>query len=150
MTTPNRTTDRQSLVSAAPPRSRLVDRLIRTLLGIAAAAGVAWGLWRLGGGGVSAGGAGLLAGVATIALWLIVETPGDPGRGWLGRVAVPGPARLAVELALLGLGATAIWLGGSRAASETLLTVAGLHLFLSWERVAWLCGRRATADRANG
>ena len=77
---------------------------------------------------------GLLAGIATIAVWLIFETPGDPGGGWLGQVAIPGPARLLGELGLLGLAATAIWLGGSRAASETLLTVAGLHLFLSWER----------------
>ncbi len=94
--------------------------------------------------------AGLLAGIATIAFWLIFETPGDPGGGWLGQVAVPGPVRLTGELVLLGLAATAIWLGGSRAASETLLTVAGLHLFLSWERAAWLCGRRATGDQGTG
>jgi hypothetical protein len=127
---------------APPPVSRVIDRLIRALLGLAVATGLAWGLWMLGGGGAGAGVMGSFAGVATIAVWLVFETPGDPGRGWFGRVAVPGLLRLVGELALLGLAATAIWLGGSRAASETLLTVAGLHIFLSWERVAWLCGRR--------
>ena len=143
MPTPDQTTHDAPPGIAASPSPRLIDRLIRAILGVTIAAGVAWGLWRLIGGGTVAGTAGLLAGVATIAVWLTFETPGDPGGGWFGRIAIPGPARLLGELALLGLAATAIWLGGSRAASETLLTVAGLHLFLSWERAAWLCGRRA-------
>jgi hypothetical protein len=147
MTSSRRNNDAATAPPAAPPPSRLIDRLIRAFLGLTVSAGLAWGLWRLGGSGVAAGAAGILAGVATIAVWLLVETPGDPGGGWLGRIAVPGPLRLLGELALLALAAAAIWLGGSRAASETLLTVAGLHLFLSWERVAWLIGRRTSADQ---
>ena len=147
MTIPDRTTDDVTPLPSASPPSRLVDRLIRASLGVASAAGVAWGLWRLVGDGAVAGAVGLLAGIATIAVWLLVETPGDPGGGWLGRIAIPGPARLLGELMLLGLAATAIWLGGSRAAAETLLTVAGLQGLLSWERAAWLCGRRPSVDR---
>jgi|SRR5215203_6085681 len=147
MTTPDQMTDEATSDFTAPPPHRLIDRLIRAFLGATIAVGVAWGLWRLLGGGAVASAVGLLAGIATIAVWLIFETPGDPGGGWLGQVSIPGPARLLGELALLGLAAAAIWLGGSRAASETLLTVAGLHLFLSWERAAWLSGRRARGDQ---
>lgn len=149
MTIPDRTTDESSSDAVASP-PRLVDRLIRAALGLAISAGVAWGLGQLAGGGAAAVMAGLLAGVATIAVWLIFETPGDPGGGWLGQVAIPGPVRFLGELALLGLAAAIIWLGGSRAASETLLTVAGLHLFLSWERAVWLCGRRPSGKPGSG
>ncbi len=147
MTTPDQMTDEATSDFTAPPPHRLIDRLIRAFLGATVAAGVAWGLWRLLAGGAVASAVGLLAGIATIAVWLIFETPDDPGGGWLGLVAIPGPVRVLGELALLGLAATVIWLGGSRAASETLLTVAGLHLFLSWERAVWLLGRRATVDQ---
>lgn len=146
MTSPERTTDSEPPGAVAAPAPRLADRLIRAALGLAIAAGVAWGLWRLAGDSAAASVTGMLAGVATIAVWLIFETPGDPGGGWLGQVAVPGPVRLLGELVLLGLAAAAIWNGGSRAASETLLTVAGLHVFLSWERGAWLFCRRSTVE----
>ena len=147
MTIPDRFTDNLPSGGGASPAPRLVDRVIRAGLGLAIAAGAGWGLWRLAGGSVVAGVAGVRAGVATIAIWLAFETPGDPGGGWVGLVAIPGPVRLLGELALLGMAATTIWLGGSRAASETLLTVAGLQGFLSWERAAWLCGRRATVEQ---
>lgn len=134
-----------ALRDATPPRVRVVDRALRLALGLASGAGLAWGIWRFCDGSPGGLTAGVMVGVATIAAWLLCEPPDDPGRGWLGRVSIPRPARALGELAIIGTAAAAIWLGGSRAASETLLTVAGLHLFLSWERVAWLLGWRRRA-----
>jgi len=65
------------------------------------------------------------------------RAPGDLPRG-VSRFPVPGPARLAIELAVLGLAAYGIWAAGSRAAGETLLTFGLIHYGLSWERVRWL------------
>ncbi len=131
----------------AAPYPAAIDTPVRYLLLVAIASGLGWGVWRLVSSGAAAPAAGFAVAFATLIIWLGLMTPGDPAQGRFGRIAVPGVARLAGELVVLGLAALAIWKAGSRAAAETLLTVAGLHYALTWERVAWLLGRDARTRR---
>ena len=75
--------------------------------------------------------------LAAMALWGVFGTAGDGTRGD-PVVKTPGPIRLTLELTLFGLGALGFWLGWSRAASETFLTVSVLHYAITWERQWWL------------
>ena len=123
--------------SSAAPRLTvlLVVRFLLELV-LLAVLGV-WG-WRLGDGGMAGGGLALLVPLIAAVLWGAFSVPGDPSRNPRALVAVPGVVRLALEWALFGLAAYGLWSTGSRAAAETLLTVAGLHYALSWERIVWL------------
>lgn len=136
--------DQSGAPPAGPPAPR-TDRIVRALLALAV-----WGCfgdagWRLGGPLVG-GGAALAAAVAWI-LWAAPNDPARPGRVW---IAIPGPARLALEAALIGLAAAGVWATGSRAVGETLLTVVGLHAALTWERAAALLGRRGVGTARSG
>jgi hypothetical protein len=96
-----------------------------------------WG-WHLGGGGV---GSWLLAigfTLISMVLWGVFRTRGDSSGRQDPPVAIPGAARLALELALFGLAGYGVWTSGSRAAAETLLTIFVLHFAVTWNRVAWL------------
>lgn len=89
--------------------------------------------------------------LAAVALWGIFGTKGDGTRGD-PVVNTPGPMRLLLELTLFGLGALGIWLGLSRAAAETFLTLSVLHYAITWERQWWLlrggnAGRSRSASR---
>ena len=79
----------------------------------------------------------ILAVVAACVLWGVFGTPGDGTRG-APVVATYGPVRLLLELALFGVAGYGYWVGWSRAASETFLTVSVLHYFITWERNWWL------------
>lgn len=74
-------------------------------------------------------------------LWGVFRAPGDASSG-AGVVAIPGPLRLLLELALF---AAATWCL-AQAGAVTLAWVFGglvlLHYVLSWDRVAWLLGRQ--------
>jgi hypothetical protein len=74
----------------------------------------------------------------SMALWGVFRTRGDSSGRQDPPVAIPGVARLALELALFGLAAYGVWTSGSRAVAETLLTVFVLHYAVTWNRVAWL------------
>ena len=95
-----------------------------------------WG-WRLGGGGIRGGLLAALFVVVAGAVWGLCRAPGDLPHG-RSRIPVPGPVRLAIEFALLGLAAYGVWASGLRAAGETLLTAGAVHYALGWERVQWL------------
>lgn len=95
-----------------------------------------WG-WHRGGGGTAGVALAILLPVAGGAVWGVFGTLGDPGRG-RPVVPVPGPLRLALEVALFALGAYGLWTSGSRAAAETLLTVTALHFAVTYDRVLWL------------
>ncbi|MBB5918105.1 hypothetical protein BJY24_007017 [Nocardia transvalensis] len=75
-------------------------------------------------------------------LWGVFAVPGDRSRSGKAPVAVPGPLRLLVELAVLGGGALLLWaagLGGWALASGLALLV---YHALAYDRIAWLLGAR--------
>lgn len=114
-----------------------LNLLVRFLLELAGVAG----LFRLGA-VLGDGGSGIALGVvlaaAGIAGWGVFNVPGDRSRSGKAPVAVPGPVRLIVELAVLGIGAVGWWLAGpvGFAWAYTIALVA--HYALSWDRLAWL------------
>lgn len=112
----------------------LVHRAIELALALGLVASVAYWGWQTAD-DVTTG--WLLAGVAAVVIalvWAIARFSG--GRGFLPvAFSFSGRARLIAELLVIGIAATAAWTGGSRAASETLLTVFGVHYALNWERL---------------
>lgn len=127
-----------------PPVVPALHLAIRFLLEIAIFASYAvWG-WQTGGGGLGGGALAFVAVIVPAGLWGVFRTPGDTSGG-RAIVPIPGPARLALEMAVIGLGAAGLWTAWSRAAAETLLTVLALHYSLTWERHWWLL--RGTPDR---
>jgi hypothetical protein len=109
-----------------------VHLAIRFLLELAMLVGVGWAgwhLWRYPG--------AILAVLAAGTLWGVFGTPGDGTRG-AAVVDTPGPLRLLLELGLFATAGYGYWVGWSRAASETFLTVAALHYVITWERNWWL------------
>lgn len=79
-----------------------------------------WG-WSLGEGGIT----GAIATIVMIAIaataWGVFRVRNDPP-GKKPLVLVPGWLRLLIELSFYCLAAAGLWLSGSRAASETLMT----------------------------
>ncbi len=95
-----------------------------------------WG-WHVGDGGLLGGVLAVLFVVILGAVWGLCRVPGDLPHG-RSRVPVPGPVRIVIEFGVLGLAVYGIWVAGSRAAGETLLTAGVIHHALTWERLRWL------------
>ena len=96
-----------------------------------------WG-WSLGNGGVP--GAVAAIGVAAVAatVWGVFRVRNDPPGKVNPPVRVPGWLRLLIELSFYGLAAAGLWLGGWRAASETLITAVAIVYLVMWDRQRWL------------
>lgn len=71
-------------------------------------------------------------------LWGTFAVPGDPSRSGQAPVPVPGLLRLALELAVFGFGAWALYDAGATSLGWILAIVAVVHYALSYDRVAWL------------
>jgi hypothetical protein len=91
-----------------------------------------WG-WKTARGGIGGALLAVLAIAAPAVLWGMFRAPDDPSGG-KPIFAIPGWARLALELILIGAGVVALWTSWSRAAAETMLTLFVLHNALIWER----------------
>ena len=100
-----------------------------------------WG-WHLGGDGVMRWVLAIGFTLIAMVLWGVFRTRGDSSGRQDPPVAIPGIARLILELTLFGLAAYGVWTSGSRAAAETLLTVFALHYAVTWNRQAWLVRQR--------
>jgi hypothetical protein len=123
-----------------PARAPWPGLALRALMELAIVAGCGW--W----GYVTAGlTAGIALALLAAALWALPVTPGDPGHQ-RGLIRIPGPLRLVIEAALIGLGAAAIWTAWNRAAAETLLTVALIDAVFTWDRLRWLLRAPAAPD----
>jgi hypothetical protein len=135
----NRSGNRTPVASGYPPIPP-IHLVIRFLLELAMLAGVGmagWAVWRYIG--------AILAVAAAAALWGVFGTPGDGSRG--APVAeTPGPLRLLLELTLFAAAGYGIWVGWSRAAAETFLTITVLHYAITWERQRWLLRGTPHAD----
>ena len=110
----------------------MIHLAIRFILEITMLVGLGlagWSIWRYPG--------AALAVLLGVALWGIFGTPHDGSRG-NPVVQTPGQLRLLIEICLFAAAAYGYWVGWSRAASETFLTVSVLHYAITWERQWWL------------
>jgi len=121
-----------------PPTTPAVMLAARILLELFGLVGFgAWG-WSIGDGGLWGGIlAAVLVVVAAVA-WGVFRVRHDPPGKTNHPVIVPGPVRLAIELAFFALAAAGLWLGGSRAASETLMSCVVVLYVVTWDRQRWL------------
>jgi hypothetical protein len=113
----------------------LAARFLLELFGLAGFA--VWG-WSLGGGGVTGTLVAVLLVLAAAAVWGVFRVRHDPPGKTDHPVIVPGPVRLAIELAFFALAAAGWWLAGYRAASETLMTAVVVLYVVTWDRQRWL------------
>ena len=96
--------------------------------GVRAADGV-WG-WVL----------GIGAAIVGMAAWGTFRVPGDASASGEAPMAVPGPARLAIELALFALATWGLFAVGLTTAGWVLGAAVVVHYALSWDRIGWLLG----------
>lgn len=94
------------------------------------------GIW-LAGRHVAGWPGGITAVLLAMVLWGVFGTTGDGTRG-SPVIPTPGRLRLLLEVVLFAAAAYGFWVGLSRAASETFLTVSVLHYLITWERQWWL------------
>ncbi|MFI9505453.1 YrdB family protein [Nocardia sp. NPDC052566] len=76
--------------------------------------------------------------IAAMALWGVFTVPGDPSRSGESPVAVAGPIRLLVELAVFGGGALALWLAQLPRWSLALAAALVVYHALAYDRISWL------------
>ncbi|MFE5464312.1 YrdB family protein [Nocardia sp. NPDC056564] len=72
------------------------------------------------------------------AAWGTFAVPGDPSRSGAAPVAVPGPIRLLVELAVLGGGAAALWAADLPRWALISALILASYQALAYDRVVWL------------
>ncbi|MDJ0828095.1 MAG: YrdB family protein [Rhodobacter sp.] len=110
---------------------------LRFALEIAALAGIGAWAWAMTAGWLRP--VAVLGAVAAAALlWTLFNVPGDPSRSGAAPVAVPGWARLILELAILLGGALAFHRAGHSGPGAALAGLVVLHYALSGDRLAWL------------
>ena len=112
--------------------------LARFLLELFGLAGYGWWGWSLGGGGLSGAAVALVLVVLAGAMWGVFRVRHDPPGKVDHPVIVAGPVRLAIEIGYFAIAAAGFWLGGSRIASETLMTGAVILYIVTWDRQRWL------------
>ncbi|MFF2554369.1 YrdB family protein [Nocardia sp. NPDC058058] len=79
--------------------------------------------------------------IIVAALWGTFAVPGDPSRNGQATVAVPGAVRLALELAIFGGGAIALWAAGLPVAALVSAVILVIYQALAYDRVSWLLSR---------
>lgn len=71
-------------------------------------------------------------------LWGVFAVPDDPSRSGNTVIATAGWLRLALELALFGCAAAALYHTGSRSLAAVLAAVVVFHYAVSYDRIGWL------------
>lgn len=79
--------------------------------------------------------------LAAAVTWTTFNVPDDPSRSGRAPIEVDGRIRLAVELAVLGSGAVAIWWAGHPALAVGYATAVVVQYATALDRVNWLLGR---------
>lgn len=128
------------------PAVPMVHLAVRFGLELACWGSVGYWAWKRFDGGTAGALAAVVAFTAVALVWGLFKTPGEPTTAE-PTVAVPGWARLLLELAIYALASAALWSAWSRAAAETLMTLLGLHVAVTWERHWWLIRGKARRDR---
>lgn len=78
---------------------------------------------------------------AVAAGWGTFAVPDDPSRSGAAPVAIPGLARLALELAVFVFAVWALYDIGATGLSMALALVVAVHYAVAYDRVAWLIRR---------
>jgi len=117
------------------PKVMLAARFLVELFGLVGF-GV-WG-WSLGDGGLAGVAFATLMVTGAAAVWGVFRVRHDPPGKTDHPVIVPGPVRFAIEIVFFALATAGLWLGGSRAASETLMTCVAVLYVVTWDRQRWL------------
>jgi hypothetical protein len=73
--------------------------------------------------------------------WGTFAVPDDPSRSGAAPVAIPGLARLALELAVFVFAVWALYDIGATGLSMALALVVAVHYAAAYDRVAWLIRR---------
>lgn len=71
-------------------------------------------------------------------LWGTFAVRNDPSRSGKAPVQVPGPVRLALEIAIFAFAAWALYDAGNRLLGLVFVLVVVVHYALSYDRIAWL------------
>ena len=125
-----------------------LNLIFRFLLELAALAGIAYGAWQR-----TEGWIGVLLAIGlpllAAAVWGTFAVPGDKSRSGQARVAVTGVVRLALELAVFGVGAAGFYLGGARSVGLAFAALVTIHYLISYDRVAWLLEQKAGSKPAD-
>lgn len=125
---------------ATPPTMAGWNLALRFGLELAALGGLALAAWNLVPGPIRVP-ATVIVPVAAAVVWAVFNVIGDPSRSGAAPVEVPGPARLAIELAILGVGAVAFALAGWPNIGIAIAGAIAAHYAVSWPRVLWLLQR---------
>lgn len=73
--------------------------------------------------------------------WGVFNVPGDKSRSGQAPVPVPGPVRLAVEIAVFGTAVAALAAAGATVAALCYAAVLVVYHATAYDRVRWLLGR---------
>jgi hypothetical protein len=71
-------------------------------------------------------------------MWGTFAVPGDPSRSGKAPVPVPGPIRLALELAFFASAISALFQVGAPQLGWVMSVLVLLHYTLSYDRILWL------------
>ncbi|MFC1483828.1 YrdB family protein [Candidatus Neomarinimicrobiota bacterium] len=71
-------------------------------------------------------------------IWGVFAVPGDPSRSGKAPVPVPGPIRLALELAIFASAISALFQVGAPQLGWAMSVLVLLHHALSYDRILWL------------
>ena len=75
----------------------------------------------------------------------VFNVVGDPSRSGAALIEVDGWLRLAVELTVLSLGATAVGITGRHEFAVVFAALVVVHYATSWDRVGWLVEQHPSA-----
>jgi hypothetical protein len=133
--------------NTAPPAQPMVLGIVRFAMELVAFGGLFWWGWTIGDGGIAGTLLGAMFFLAAAILWGVFAVPNDPSRNPNPPFGVPGWLRLIIELGIFGVAAYGIWVSGSRALAETLITAVVITYVLSYDRARWLLRQREFTGR---
>jgi len=120
-----------------PPTMAGWNLALRFGLEMAALAGIGLAAWKLSSGPLRWAAVTLIPLTAAV-IWGVFNVLDDPSRSGAAPIQVSGWTRLAIELTILGAGATAVALVGRRDIGIVLGVLIAAHYAASWSRIEWL------------